>query len=124
MNFTKMLHDDFSDILPQCFQFVGFQVVDYCDQLYTDMGRDFTELLVSFLFTQMGNANRFRTAVVNIEENDKQQLYEKNAEEYGKILNLIFLNIEPLEEATFGIDIDKFQNLEKATTEILSRVNE
>jgi hypothetical protein len=62
LNFTGMWAAEASVVPAYCWDF-GTEVLVYIDTLYTQMGRDFNMLLISFLFTQMGNAARFKTII-------------------------------------------------------------
>jgi hypothetical protein len=56
MNFTKMISEQFSYIPPYCYEFFFIEVYYWWSELYASMEYDFNFLLISFLFTQMGNA--------------------------------------------------------------------
>ena len=56
MNFTKMINEQFSYIPPYCYKFILVEVWNWGTDLYESMENDFNFLLISFLFTQMGNA--------------------------------------------------------------------
>jgi hypothetical protein len=65
LNLTKMIGTSAADIPLDCFRF-GLQFSDYLNNLYAQMGSDPSVFLQAFLFTQMGNANKFRKAMVAI----------------------------------------------------------
>jgi len=61
----------------------------------------------------MGNALKYRTAIDHIDDNNQNQTYAANFNEYGNIVNLIFLQIRPFDDeippAPVGsFDIDDF----------------
>lgn len=97
LNFTGMWAAEASVIPGYCFAF-GMEVWKWVDQLYEQMGRDFNTLLISFLFTQMGNAARFKTIIDAIQENQKNQEFELNMLRYGELIHLIFLEVQVLDK--------------------------
>jgi hypothetical protein len=75
MNFTKMIFEHVSFVPVYCYQFVFVEVYKYWLKLYLDMENDFNFLLISFLFTQMGNAPKFKNAIDQIQLNSETQEY-------------------------------------------------
>lgn len=71
MNLTGALAGDASDIPVYCYETIGIQFLDWWDNLYNSMSYDFNTLLISFLFTQMGNAMDFKDAIDNIDANSQ-----------------------------------------------------
>lgn len=69
INLTGAIAGDAADIPEYCYQTFGIEMLDWWDEIYEEMSYDFNTLLISFLFTQMGNAPRFKDAIDIIEEN-------------------------------------------------------
>ena len=69
------------------------------------MNNDPSVFMQAFLFTQMGNANKFRKAMLAISENgdDGNQNYIAAFQQYGVIINLIFLQIQPFSSPLDGV---------------------
>jgi len=64
----------------------------------------------------MGNALKYRTAIDHIDDNNQNQTYAANYNEYGNIVNLVFLQIRPFEDEIppppvgyldFDLDLDE-----------------
>ena len=91
-----MINEQFSYIPPYCYRFIFVEVWNWGTELYESMENDFNFLLISFLFTQMGNAQKFKNAIDKIQQNSEAQVYPLVFHEFGRILNLILLQIEPL----------------------------
>lgn len=53
------------------------------------MNGDISVLIQAFLFTQMGNAQKFKNSIDTIQVNNEVQNYIANFHEYGVIANLI-----------------------------------
>ena len=68
LNFTKMIGTSAADIPKDCFTFF-LQASQYWTDLYAQMNNDPSVFMQAFLFTQMGNANKFRKAMLAISEN-------------------------------------------------------
>ena len=51
-------------------------MTDYWVALYNEMGSNFNTMLLSFLFTQMGNALEYKSAIDLIAEAETNQEYE------------------------------------------------
>lgn len=71
LNFTKMIGSEFAEAWPYCYDFVFVEQYDYWVALYSAMNNNFNTMLISFLFTQMGNAKDFKTAIDKITENEE-----------------------------------------------------
>jgi hypothetical protein len=93
MNFTKMISETFAEAVPACTSF-SLQFYTYWVTLYIAMGNNFNTMLISFLFTQLGNAIDFKSAIDRIEENEKNQDYQLVMFQYGRIVRLIFFEIQ------------------------------
>lgn len=91
LNFTGMIAGPFADCFPNCYEFVFVEVNAYWINLYAQMDNDISVLIQAFLFTQMGNALKYRTAIDHIDDNNQNQTYAANFNEYGNLINLIFL---------------------------------
>ena len=93
-----MIAGPFAEVLPYCYEFFAIEALAYWNNLYTQMNSDFSILIQAFLFTQMGNALKYRTAIDHIDDNNQNQTYAANFNEYGNIVNLIFLQIRPFDD--------------------------
>lgn len=65
LNFTGMLGGDFSKAIPYCYQFVDdiYSVESERFASYSSFG----EIMIAFLFNQMGNALEFQQSFANIQ---------------------------------------------------------
>jgi hypothetical protein len=59
LNVTKMVGINFASIFPDCYEFIFMQVLSYWQGIYIGAGKDYNNLLLSFLFSQMSNAKKF-----------------------------------------------------------------
>ena len=98
LNFTGMVGLDLGDAVPFCFKFLYIEFLGYWSDLYTAMNNNFNTMLVSFLFSQMGNAKDFKSAIDKIAENEENQDYELVMFQYGRIVRLFVFEIQVLEE--------------------------
>ena len=64
-----MIASNFSAIVPNCYKFTS-EIYNYGITLYKSMNNDINTLLISFLFTQMGNAKSYKSALDKIKLND------------------------------------------------------
>jgi len=62
--------------------------------LWVSVNSDFNNLLISFLFSQMTYAIRYKAAVDRMAENELTQNFIGNMTQYGIIINLLFLSVE------------------------------
>lgn len=83
ISFTQVWGTNFSSIFPECYDLIFVEVFDYFSSLYSQMESDFNTLLLSFLFSQMANANRFKSALDQIDEYTQNQQYELVMNVYG-----------------------------------------
>jgi len=51
ISFTEIIGRNFSQIPPQCYEFMFVEVFDYATSMYVAMESDFNTLLLSFLFS-------------------------------------------------------------------------
>jgi len=113
INFTGMIADGFADAVPHCMGF-GLEFYDFWAALYISMGNNFNTMLISFLFTQMGNAIDYKSAIDRITLNEQNQEYELVMYQYGRLVRLILFEITvieprgPLDELS---SIDQFKQL-------------
>lgn len=70
LNFTGMVAGPFAEVLPYCYEFLAIEALAYWNNLYAQMNNDFSILIQAFLFTQMGNALKYRTAIDHIDDNN------------------------------------------------------
>jgi len=70
LNFTGMIGGPFADSFPYCYEFLAVEVDAYWINLYSQMNNDPSVLIQAFLFTQMGNALKYRTAINHIDDNN------------------------------------------------------
>ena len=59
LNVTKMVGVNFASIFPDCYRFIFLEVWLYWEGIYISVGKDFNNLLLSFLFSQMQSAKKF-----------------------------------------------------------------
>jgi hypothetical protein len=70
-----MIAEGFADSTYYCFSF-GLEFYNFYYALYQSMGYNFNTFLISFLFTQMGNAIEYKSAFERIKLNQKNQAYD------------------------------------------------
>mmetsp|Transcript_1657 Transcript_1657/g.2930 ORF Transcript_1657/g.2930 Transcript_1657/m.2930 type:complete len:148 (-) Transcript_1657:763-1206(-) len=111
INFTKMLSEEFANSVPYCYEFLFVEFASYWAELYATMNNDFTTMLISFLFSQMGNAKDYKSALDKIAENELNQQYELVMFQYGRIVRLLIFEITLVEQGPQGEDISELRAL-------------
>jgi len=89
LNFTGMVSNDFAEIPYTCWLY-WVEFYTYWMKIYSDNKSDVSIFIQAFLFTQMGNAKKFKSSIDTIADNNEVQNYIANFHEYGVIANLIF----------------------------------
>ncbi len=98
ISFAHIFGGNFSTIFTNCYEFGVAEVWEWAEALYNNMDNNFSNLLQSYLFSQMANAIGFRNSLDRITEYTELQNYELSMLEYGKIVYLLIFEIEPLTE--------------------------
>lgn len=70
ISFTQAVGGNFSEVFPNCYK-TGEEVYDFTYALWVNVLESFNNLLISFLFTQMTYAIRYKQAIDRIVENEE-----------------------------------------------------
>ena len=93
MNFTKAMGGNFSNGILNCEIFVENSITEFI-QRYKTFNNNTADFFLSFLFNIMGSSLKFKTSLDAINENLKNQYYVDIANQYGRMVRIIF-DFEP-----------------------------
>lgn len=88
LNFTGLIGNHFATSLPYCYQFVTS-----IEQTETERFKSYNgwgEIMIAFLFNQMGNALEFQQKFTNIALDQETQNYQGVWMEYGDLVHIIW----------------------------------
>lgn len=106
MNLTHMLAGNFSKSWVDCYSF-SYNVYLYFLKKYNSFNNNVGDFMLAFLFNLMGNALRFRQIFNEIQDDMNNQYYADIAQQYGRMIRIIF-DFDPLTTASFtSEDISK-----------------
>ncbi len=66
----------------------------------------FSQYLMAFLFTQMGNALQYKNILDEIKEDEENQYYTDIAYQYGRLTRKI-LDVEPMSTSSYSLSAAK-----------------
>lgn len=108
LNYTKMIGTGLADSIPFCYQLFAVELYGYFESLYASMGYKPNTMIISFLFSQMGNAKDYKIALDKIADMEEVQNYQLVMFYYGRMARLLIFKIQVIEErgALEGADDD------------------
>lgn len=100
MNITKAIAGNMSSSLVEC-EAMGENAYTFAVQKFAQFNNNIADFLLSFLFNIMGSALKFKSIFDEIQDDIKNQNYADIANQYGRMLRIIF-DFEPMEAAGFS----------------------
>ena len=88
LNFTGLVGSNFATSLPYCYQF--FTSIRTTEQERFESYNGWGDIMIAFLFNQMGNALEFQQKFTNIQLDRETQNYQGVWMEYGDLFHIIW----------------------------------
>jgi len=99
LNFTGALGGNFADSLPNCYQF--YDSIKTTEKERYDSFEGWGDIMIAFLFNQMGNALEFQQKFENIKLDKETQNFQGVWMEYGDLVHIIW-DFQKLEASARG----------------------